>query len=102
MADPLTAARGHEEGPDATPRLRVSDKALIAELKAIWQAMSDEEKTTMTMQRVAELKERQENRARGVHNVRLASCQDAVTTTKHVVQQVSARAAAGRHSHSDC
>ena len=55
--------------------------------------MTEEEKHSVTSQKVRELEERRENRLEAVHNNNIAACHDARVTLKNIKIEVSV------HSH---
>ena len=69
-------------------QLQRIDKSTAAEISAKWAAMSPEEKTARTADKVKELEERRQSRAVGIRNVGLAQFHDTRATLTSIYEEV--------------
>src|ERR1700722_5529745 len=75
-----------EDLPDSQTRLKAS--RYVAEISAMWNAMSDEQKATSTSESLKRLEEYRENKSSGYHNSAASAFKDTQATLLSIKREV--------------
>lgn len=77
------------EIPEGQPKKGVNDPETMAEIKAAWRAMSEEEQIACTNERLAQIEENRMTKSTGKHTVALNAFHDISSTVTKVEDIVS-------------